>query len=367
MVNTATTMTPEKLAEKYSLYKEFDDQRRALEERLRRSDAEKESVNERIYKKVRAEYQKNLEEIEAKLAPLKSEIDEFRRESERELDELEKKIEALDDEHAEVGFRHRVGEFDDRRYQESTKRIKTELDELYAHRQQVTQQLASLGVEDNTADRGDTGRAGGAPTGAAKETKLQSAFGGLLESQRKKDAAGVTPPVPDEKGANTPDAGYEFENPQDWWDELGATKSADEPAAPIDKPSDEAKDALAAMADPATPKTADETSAPGGNQKRAAGGFPNLVIKSGANAGRRIPLLPMTMSIGREHDNNIELKDSDIARYHARVLFERGEFLLEDLESSSGTWVNGLAVKKAKLKNGDKLRFGSTEISIEFG
>jgi pSer/pThr/pTyr-binding forkhead associated (FHA) protein len=94
--------------------------------------------------------------------------------------------------------------------------------------------------------------------------------------------------------------------------------------------------------------------------------FPNLIITAGIQAGKKIPLLPMTMTIGREHDNNIELKDEEVARYHSRILFHDGQFVLEDLKNSTGTWVNKKKISRVTLKNSDKIRLGSTELIIDF-
>lgn len=95
-------------------------------------------------------------------------------------------------------------------------------------------------------------------------------------------------------------------------------------------------------------------------------GFPVLIIVGGPGAGKKLPLVPMTMTVGREHDNNIELKDEDVARYHARISFQRGQYILQDLESSSGTWVNDERISEAILKQGDKIRVGATEMVIDF-
>ena len=100
--------------------------------------------------------------------------------------------------------------------------------------------------------------------------------------------------------------------------------------------------------------------------EEVSAGFPNMVIITGPGSGKKIPLLPMTMSIGREHDNNIELKDPDVGRYHARVLYDRGRFVLEDLESSNGTWLNGEKINEAALKNGDRIKIGETILAIDF-
>jgi pSer/pThr/pTyr-binding forkhead associated (FHA) protein len=40
--------------------------------------------------------------------------------------------------------------------------------------------------------------------------------------------------------------------------------------------------------------------------------------------------------------------------------------VVEDLDSTTGTWVNGQRTKKAPLNNGDVVRVGSTEIAIDF-
>jgi pSer/pThr/pTyr-binding forkhead associated (FHA) protein len=90
------------------------------------------------------------------------------------------------------------------------------------------------------------------------------------------------------------------------------------------------------------------------------------VFVSGPHAGQSIPLLQTTLTIGREHDNNIEIKDPDVARYHARILNERGEFVVEDMASSTGTWVNGERAQRATLGHGDVIRIGQTEIAVDF-
>ena len=174
-----------------------------------------------------------------------------------------------------------------------------------------------------------------------------------------------------------PDAS--FENPQDWLGELGEGKEqmTDEKDSGnlVSEESDDAADSgvaldddpLAALADPTGDQIktkAPETTEP--EPEAVCMGFPNLVMITGPSSGRKIPLLPMTMSIGREHDNNIELKDPDVGRYHARILYENGRFLLEDLESSNGTWVNGERITSTTLKNGDRVKIGEIEMAIDF-
>jgi hypothetical protein len=136
----------------------------------------------------------------------------------------------------------------------------------------------------------------------------------------------------------------------------------------------DASDPLSQLADPSddeTQRPQEEDSLLETDQLEASGttgqpgdGFPVLSIISGAGAGKKLPLLPMTMTIGRELDNNIELKDQDVARYHARITYHAGEYVIHDLEGSSGTFVNGEKTSKTTLSPGDTLRVGDTELKF---
>jgi len=170
-----------------------------------------------------------------------------------------------------------------------------------------------------------------------------------------------------------------FENPQEWIDELGDDNGDPGPETAAQEEADRQQsarknqktkdDPLSALADPSKETgDADKNRTAQATKKREeiSTGFPNMVIITGPSSGKKIPLLPMTMSIGREHDNNIELKDPDVGRYHARILYDRGRFVLEDLESSNGTWLNGEKISEAALKNGDRIKIGETELAIDF-
>lgn len=66
------------------------------------------------------------------------------------------------------------------------------------------------------------------------------------------------------------------------------------------------------------------------------------------------------LSIGRDPSNDIPLRDPRISRHHARITFERGFFVLHDLASANGTFVNGKRIQVAPLVNGAEIRMGST-------
>lgn len=66
------------------------------------------------------------------------------------------------------------------------------------------------------------------------------------------------------------------------------------------------------------------------------------------------------LRIGRERGNDIVLRDARVSREHAEVSFERGFFIIRDLGSSNGTFVNGREVKVAPLTEGSEVRIGSS-------
>src|SRR5687767_1284146 len=65
-------------------------------------------------------------------------------------------------------------------------------------------------------------------------------------------------------------------------------------------------------------------------------------------------------TLGRDPGNDIILRDSKVSRHHAEIVFERGFFVLHDLASANGTFVNGKRVRVAPLTHGARLRMGNT-------
>ncbi len=71
--------------------------------------------------------------------------------------------------------------------------------------------------------------------------------------------------------------------------------------------------------------------------------------------------------IGRMKSSHLLLDDKSVSRMHAVVEVTGEEVLLIDLDSGSGTAVNGARVKKAVLKSGDQLNFGDARVVVSYG
>jgi len=83
-----------------------------------------------------------------------------------------------------------------------------------------------------------------------------------------------------------------------------------------------------------------------------------LVVKRGPNAGSRFLLDRASTSAGRHPDSDIFLDDVTVSRRHAEFRSDAGEFVVVDVGSLNGTYVNREPVDTAVLANGDEVQIG---------
>jgi hypothetical protein len=291
----------------------------------------------------------------------------------------------LEEELAEVMFRHKVGEYSDAEMADKRRVLDARLDSA---RTRISEQRRTLEMFDAmaAADAAPAApvahddepvasvRPAAPQTARAPERTPAPSLRDVPQDDEHARRPVLRPRTPDTPPAPapaervlpkvTPRAEAKapesvFENPHDWIKEMGRETVAPRRANPAPSPTPTPTPARPRLG----PTPARPAAAPSG---KTATRTPSLVFVNGPHAGESVPLLPTTLTIGREHDNNIELKDPDVARYHARIVHERGHYVVEDLDSTTGTWVNGQRTKKAPLNNGDVVRVGSTEIAIDF-
>ena len=89
-----------------------------------------------------------------------------------------------------------------------------------------------------------------------------------------------------------------------------------------------------------------------------------LSIERGQFKGMRIEIKNFPAIIGRDHSCDIIIQDSEISRQHARLKRRGRIFIVEDLGSRNGTFLNGDRVINATLSSGDRLLIGGTELSF---
>lgn len=90
-------------------------------------------------------------------------------------------------------------------------------------------------------------------------------------------------------------------------------------------------------------------------------------LVGGAQAGGQTFTIREAVSlVGRGKDTAITVIDPSISRIHAKLtVTQSGDYVLQDLKSSNGTYVNDQRIEQTVLRNGDRLRFGNIEFRFE--
>jgi diguanylate cyclase (GGDEF)-like protein len=83
-----------------------------------------------------------------------------------------------------------------------------------------------------------------------------------------------------------------------------------------------------------------------------------FVIIVGGELGRRIPLASTDLLLGRAETADVVLDLENVSRSHALVTHQSGGFVLRDLDSTNGTYVNDVRVAEHALRDGDRVQIG---------
>jgi HD-GYP domain-containing protein (c-di-GMP phosphodiesterase class II) len=89
-----------------------------------------------------------------------------------------------------------------------------------------------------------------------------------------------------------------------------------------------------------------------------------LIVERGNGAGKRIQLAEFPVTIGRDVANTIVVDDDEVSRFHLRIKKRGRLFILEDLESKNGSYLNGDRILNSIVQHGDKVLIGSTEFQF---
>jgi hypothetical protein len=352
-------------------------ERAEVASRLERMTAEGSSVSPTVFHRVQADYQSRISALDDRAAPLKdnarSEFVKLRRLLEQVNGERET---ALQDQE-ELEFRHRLGEFDDAGYRSQAtdvaKRI-TGLDRDLAAVSAVREQFVGAFESEDELNQ--------APA--------------LLAAAPAPVAAPVAPPIVEEPMAETPVSETPVaEIP------MVTMVATDEPpvaAEPIDvAPPAPAKSAPTLVSTGATDagstrvlSRAPTPAPPPLGDARAASG-PTVILPEAVEAaeaaspgtptggtvivtfGRLVPLdntgtsefsvQPFT-TIGRTRQNNVQLDSGSVSRRHAQISLTENGYVVRDLGSENGTYVNGDRITEHPLADGDHVQFGALRFSF---
>ena len=92
----------------------------------------------------------------------------------------------------------------------------------------------------------------------------------------------------------------------------------------------------------------------------------NVVISEKGGAERREIYSISELSIGRVQGNDLLLPKGNVSKQHAKLLFREGKFIVTDLNSTNGTYVNRRRIQQATVvAEGDRIYIGDFVLRIE--
>src|SRR5476651_675557 len=93
-----------------------------------------------------------------------------------------------------------------------------------------------------------------------------------------------------------------------------------------------------------------------------------IIISEKGGAERREGFDKNEINVGRVQGNDLMLPKGNVSKHHARVLYRDGRFIVTDLKSTNGTYVNGRKIAQATIvREGDKIYIGDFVLRIEAG
>ncbi len=293
------------------------EQWKVVKDRLQKIEDHRERVSPPVYDRVMVDYRERLKEATAAVLEKKHAID-------RELVSLyetQKKIASQLETHRhsleEIKFRNILGEFAEEEYQRKAKEEQEKISKF---------ETVLAAVNTNISRYEDLFR---------EEVDLFSMEERMVEEE--------SAPRPKNTGfeVTTEEPMQEFEGP-DYFTGSSTSEST--------SPGDEIHETF-------KPPRAKGTR--GGASHKA-----RIVIISGDDAGATYPIKDI-VSFGRAEANTVVLRDAKVSRQHAKILQKGEDFVLVDLNSSNGTYVNGERIEEHVLTNNDEFQIGDTTLQYQ--
>lgn len=291
--------------------KKEQDQLRAY---LTKAESLKGKANDVVYAKVMEDYRSRHETLERTAVPLKVEAHQEYQKLSNVLFELKEAFEGASLDKEELELRHAIGELSDKELSEKDKEAKSLVEtrraELAAGEQLKSKFVEAFHSEEELEGFRDADEFDEDLThvGAAPKTPPLPA----------KDETLIQPIKPINGDASADDTGKNGKNGSDASDDDGVDSTFIVPEATL---------------------TTEEN------------GRPVTQFQLGALS-----------YIGRANDNQIQIKAAGVSRKHAVVTAGPEGFIIRDLDSQNGTWVNQARVSECVLTDGDRVRIGHVQL-----
>lgn len=89
-----------------------------------------------------------------------------------------------------------------------------------------------------------------------------------------------------------------------------------------------------------------------------------IIVKFNNTVLKEIKIDQDVIVIGRDPGNDIQVDNMAVSREHARIIKEQNYYLIEDLKSTNGTFVNGKKINKKFLTKDDEISIGKHILQV---
>ena len=138
-----------------------------------------------------------------------------------------------------------------------------------------------------------------------------------------------------------------------------------EPAAAGVAPAASAPAPAQAATAPIAPAAPAAAASPSGPQKATRDAVSRIVITSGPKAGLELPLGSEALTIGRSSESGLVIRDDYTSSHHARLLLWGDQWMIQDLDSTNGTWHDGARVSTpVPVRVGAPIKVGATTFEL---
>src|SRR5580704_4406911 len=91
-----------------------------------------------------------------------------------------------------------------------------------------------------------------------------------------------------------------------------------------------------------------------------------IIISEKGGGDRKEVFDKSEINVGRVQGNDLMLPKGNVSKHHARLLFRDGRFIVTDLKSTNGTYVNGRKIAQATIvREGDKIYIGDFVLRLD--
>ena len=89
-----------------------------------------------------------------------------------------------------------------------------------------------------------------------------------------------------------------------------------------------------------------------------------IILKFNSTVIKELKIDQDEIIIGRDSGNDVQIDNVAVSREHAKIIRGQNYYLIEDLNSTNGTFVNGKKINKKYLKEDDEISIGKHSLQI---